>query len=156
MENKVNVSKDIPKPLAHYAVARRAGQMLYLAGIVAADPKRGIVINSYRDLEDEEGRALETGDMSVDYQEGRVAAQTWYIFSTMKKILEEYGTSLDNVLKLTTYMKDITQFPAYVRVRTMFFPENPPASTVVEIKELLPTNESLLEVEAVAYIPEGK
>jgi enamine deaminase RidA (YjgF/YER057c/UK114 family) len=155
LKNKVNVSRDIPKPLAHYAVARRAGQFLFLAGIVAADPKRGIVINSYRDLEDEAGKALETGDMSIDCQEGRVAAQTWYIFSTMKRILEENATSLDNVLKLTTYMKDVSQFPAYVRVRTMFFPENPPASTVVEIKRLLPTDESLLEVEAVAYIPEG-
>jgi enamine deaminase RidA (YjgF/YER057c/UK114 family) len=56
---------------------------------------------------------------------------------------------------LTQYFRDLRDFPAYNRIRTQFFPE-PPASTVVRVLELLPTPDSLLEVDAIAYIPEKR
>jgi enamine deaminase RidA (YjgF/YER057c/UK114 family) len=46
----------------------------------------------------------------------------------------------------------LRDFPIYNRIRTSFFAD-PPASTVVQISELLPTPETLLEVDATAYIP---
>jgi enamine deaminase RidA (YjgF/YER057c/UK114 family) len=65
------------------------------------------------------------------------------------------GGTLSDVVKLTQYFRDLRDFPAYNRIRTRFFPE-PPASTVVRVLELLPTPDSLLEVDAIAYIPEKK
>jgi 2-iminobutanoate/2-iminopropanoate deaminase len=56
---------------------------------------------------------------------------------------------------LTQYFRDLRDFPAYNRIRSQFFSE-PPASTVVRVLELLPTPDSLLEVDAIAYIPEKK
>ena len=41
-------------------------------------------------------------------------------------------------------------FPGYHRVRKATFPEDPPPATVVEIKELLPTAETLLEIQITA------
>jgi 2-iminobutanoate/2-iminopropanoate deaminase len=46
----------------------------------------------------------------------------------------------------------LRDFPIYNRIRATFF-EMPPASTVVQVSELLPSPDTLLEVEAVAYIP---
>jgi enamine deaminase RidA (YjgF/YER057c/UK114 family) len=70
-------------------------------------------------------------------------------------VLQEVGGTMDDVVSLTQYFIDLRDFPIYNRIRATYFP-NPPASTVVRVAELLPTPESLLEVQAVAYIPERR
>ena len=71
---------EVATPLARYAPFRRAGDLVIFAGIVAADPTRGIVIKGYADLPaDLRKRAGETGEMSVDTKDGPIAAQSWYI-----------------------------------------------------------------------------
>ncbi len=140
-------------PLARYAPFRRAGDLVIFAGIVAADPARGIVIKSYADLPpDLRKQAGETGEMSVDTKDGPIAAQSWYILDNLRKTVEAAGGTLNDVVKLTQYFRDLRDFPIYNRIRAQFFAD-PPASTVVRVLELLPTPDSLLEVDATAYIP---
>ena len=92
--------------------------------------------------------------MSTDAQEGPIAAQSWMILENLRKTVQAAGGTLDDVVKLTQYFRDMRDFPIYNRIRAMYFPGEPPASTVVRVLELLPTNDSLLEVEAIAHIPE--
>lgn len=147
---------EVATPLARYAPFRRAGDLVIFAGIVAADPTRGIVIKGYADLPaDLRKRAGETGEMSVDTKDGPIAAQSWYILENLRQTVAAAGGKLSDVVKLTQYFRDLHDFPAYNRIRTQFFSE-PPASTVVRVLELLPTPDSLLEVDAIAYIPEKK
>jgi enamine deaminase RidA (YjgF/YER057c/UK114 family) len=56
------------------------------------------------------------------------------------------------VVKLTQYFRNLRDFPIYNRVRATFF-SDPPASTVVQVSELLPSPDALVEVEAMAFIP---
>jgi enamine deaminase RidA (YjgF/YER057c/UK114 family) len=93
--------------------------------------------------------------MSSDAKDGPIAAQSWFVLTRLRKTVEAAGGSLDDVVKLTQYFRDLRDFPIYNRIRATFF-RDPPASTVVRVLELLPTEESLLEVEAVAYIPERR
>ena len=44
------MTAEVALPLARYAPFRRAGDLVLFAGIVAADPTRGIVIKGYADL----------------------------------------------------------------------------------------------------------
>jgi enamine deaminase RidA (YjgF/YER057c/UK114 family) len=44
------MTAEVAAPLARYAPFRRAGDLVFFAGIVAADPARGIVIRGYADL----------------------------------------------------------------------------------------------------------
>ena len=68
------MTTEIARPLSRYAQFRRAGDLVYFAGIVAADPARGIVIRGYADLPANlREQAGETGDMSTDNKEGRSA-----------------------------------------------------------------------------------
>ncbi|HEX9903453.1 MAG TPA: RidA family protein [Propylenella sp.] len=144
----------IAKPLANYAPYRRAGDLVYFAGIVAADPDRGRVITSYADLPADVARSLgATGEMSVDSKEAPITAQSWYILDRLRQTVAEAGGSLADVVKLTQYFTDLRDFPIYNRIRRSFFGDTPPASTVVRVVELLPTPESRLEVEAIAHIP---
>jgi 2-iminobutanoate/2-iminopropanoate deaminase len=60
---------------------------------------------------------------------------------------------MSDVVKLVQYFRDVDQFPYYARVRKLFFTGEPPVSTVVEVSEMLPTAQILIEVEATAYLP---
>jgi enamine deaminase RidA (YjgF/YER057c/UK114 family) len=146
---------DIATPLANYAPYRRAGDLVYFAGIIAADTSRGIVVNGFSDLPAEVRAELgETGEMSTDAKTGPILAQSWFILDSLRKTVAAAGGTLDDVVNLTQYFTDLSDFPLYNQVRTTFFP-NPPASTCVRVLELLPTPVSRLEVQAVAYIPES-
>ena len=147
----------IAKPLAGYSPYRRAGDLVYFAGIVAADPDRNRVITSYADLPAGVAKTIgASGEMSVDSKEAPIAAQSWFILERLRQTIEDAGGSLSDVVKLTQYFVDLRDFPIYNRIRRMFFPVEPPASTVIRVVELLPTPESRLEVEAIAYIPTSR
>jgi len=94
--------------------------------------------------------------MSTDSKDGPIAAQSWYVLDNLSKTVAAAGGSLDDVVKLTQYFRTLRDFPIYNRIRAQFFEGEPPASTVLRVVELLPTPDSLLEVEAIAYIPEAR
>ncbi len=147
------MSPDLLPPLANYAPYRRAGDLVYLAGIIAVDTAAGRTVKGYDDIPEEARKALgATGEMSVDSKDGPIAAQSWFIMEQLKRTVEDAGGTLADIVNLTQYFLDLRDFPIYNRIRATFF-EMPPASTVVQVSELLPTPETLLEVEAVAHIP---
>lgn len=149
-------NKAIAQPLSRYAPFRRAADLVYFSGIVAADPATGRIIKGYADLPKHARKeAGEIGEMSSDLKDGPIAAQSWFILDMLRKTVSAAGGTLDDVVKLTQYFRDLRDFPIYNRIRATFFAD-PPASTVVRVLELLPTPDSLLEVEAVAYIPKRK
>lgn len=94
----------------------------------------------------------------VDYDDrgqpghvGDFAAQARATFSALKAHVEAAGGTLENVVKLTTYLVDIRHRTELVPVRREFFGEKAPASTLVGVTALaLPG--WLIEVEAVAVI----
>lgn len=148
------MSSEIARPLARYAAYRRAGDYVFLSGVIAVDPAAGKVIRGYQDIPPSARKRLgETGEFSVDIKEGPILAQSWYIFNTIQQTVEDAGGQLQDVFKLVQYFQDLRDFPLYSRVRTLFFPGDPPASTIVEVSGMLPTPEVIVEVEATAYIP---
>jgi len=87
----------------YFYLVTKAGPFLLVAGQIAYDPERNIVIKGYRDLPDEEGRRLATGRTHTDEREGRIISQAWFILNNTKKILEELGSSMDNILSTHIY-----------------------------------------------------
>jgi enamine deaminase RidA (YjgF/YER057c/UK114 family) len=152
----MTAQSDVAKPLSRYAPFRRAGDLVIFAGITAADPDRGIVIRGYADLPPQLRRQTdETGEMSTDAKDGPITAQSWFVLDRLRSTVAAAGGTLDDVVKLTQYFCNLRDFPIYNTVRAKFF-RDPPASTVVRVVELLPTPDVLLEVEAIAHIPEKR
>lgn len=141
--------------LANYSAYRRAGDLVYFSGLIAADPvKRGLVLG-FSDLPESDREAAgETGLMSVDAINGPMAAQTWHIFRTLSALLGEVGGALEDVVHLNQYFTDIREFPVYSQVRDSFF-DVPPASTCLEVSRMLPSPDMCIEVQATAYVPLG-
>ncbi|MGH9206013.1 MAG: RidA family protein [Acidimicrobiales bacterium] len=88
--------------------------------------------------------------LSVDAREEGIVSQTWAIFDITRKHLEAEGLTLANIAHLTVFFTDLRDFPGYHRVRLSIFPHDPPPATVVEVSELLPTRETLLEIDVIA------
>lgn len=149
------MSKSAPgAPLARYAAWKRRGDFIFLSGVIAVDAAAGSVVSGYDDLpEDVQRRLGRSGEFSIDVFEGPIAAQSWFVLDRIRVLMEEAGGSMGDVFKLVQYFRDLRDYPGYARVRRLFFPEEPPVSTVVEVSGMLPSRAVLVEVEATAYLP---
>ncbi|MBC7435239.1 MAG: RidA family protein [Bdellovibrionales bacterium] len=148
------------KPMANYAAARRAGDFVFASGVVAVDPARKAIVQSYDELPPEAVKALQTlgyatGQMSVDIYEAPAVAQSWFVLERIRQIAAEHGAAMHDVIKLVQYFRDLRHYPFYNRVRGLFYPGEPPVSTVVEVARFMPGDSALIEVEATIYIPKA-
>jgi enamine deaminase RidA (YjgF/YER057c/UK114 family) len=81
-------------------------------------------------------------------------AQAVQIFENLKSALAAVGATFDHVVKLTYYYLDITQIQVVRDVRNRYINVNqPPASAALEVTRLY-RPECLLEIEAIAVIPD--
>ncbi|QNL52560.1 RidA family protein [Olivibacter sp. SDN3] len=83
------------------------------------------------------------------------AKQTEQVFQNIKNIIETAGGTMDNLVKLGFFVTDISQLQQLRSVRDTFInTEQPPASTLVEVKGLV-HKDLLIEIEATAIVPKG-
>lgn len=124
-----NIVSEQAKPVSNYQVATRqeSGRLVYISGQVAWDTAGNIV------------------------GKGDIVAQAQQVFGNLRQVLEEAGGGLDNLLKITTYVTDINDYPAVVDVRKAFFPDGLPASTLIVVESLF-DRDWLLEVEGIAAV----
>jgi len=148
------------QPMAHYAAARRAGDFVFVSGVVAVDPVRQAVAQRYDELPAEAIAALRglgyvTGQMSVDMYEAPAVVQSWLVLERIRALAVEHGGSMASAIKLVQYFRDLRHYAFYNRVRGLFYPNEPPVSTVVEVSRFMPSDAALIEVEATFYIPQS-
>jgi enamine deaminase RidA (YjgF/YER057c/UK114 family) len=141
------------KPLARYSAYRRCGDWLLLSGVIAVDPAANRIVKGYDDIPPEAQALLgRSHEFSTDYREGPILAQSWAVLEGIRTTVESAGARMDQVVKLVQYFRHLDHFPHYSRVRKMFFPGVPPASTVVEVSGMLPSPDILIEVEATVWL----
>jgi 2-iminobutanoate/2-iminopropanoate deaminase len=116
-----------------YAPAVRvdSGPLLFLSGQVA----RGA-----------DGSLVGRDDLTVQARQA---------FHNLRDLLEASGASVNDVIKLTYFVKDMSQWPKVATVRAEFFHSYLPASTTVEVSRLY-NEDYLIEIEAVAVIPKHR
>jgi enamine deaminase RidA (YjgF/YER057c/UK114 family) len=113
-----------------HVVEVKGGRTLYIAGQIALD---------------KDGNLVGRGDFR---------AQVKQVFENLKARLEEGGATFKDVVKLNYYLTDASDLQALRDTRNSYInTENPPASTLVVVKQLV-REEFLLEVEAVAVVSE--
>ena len=82
---------------------------------------------------------------------GDIRAQTRRVCELLQTAVRAAGGELKDLMRVDVYVRDITQFAAIHEVRREFFPENAPASTMVEVSRLV-DERSLIEISAIAVI----
>jgi len=117
------------KPVANYKLATRldGGRLLYISGQVAWDASGNIV------------------------GKGDVRAQARQTFENLRGVLQAAGGDLSSLMKITTYITKIEDFPAVAEARSTVFSGELPASTLIVVKSLFHPD-FLIEVEGVAAV----
>jgi len=121
----VQVNPAAPNP--NLSVATKFGNLVFVSG--------------------QTGRHPVTGEVGKDIRE-----QTRNVLERIKLILGAAGTSLDNVLTVTTHVTRREDVPAYNEEYAKYFPTNKPARTTVSA--MLNSPEILVEITVTACIPD--
>ena len=115
-----------PKAIGPYSQAIIHNGLIFASGQIPLDPSTGQLID------------------------GDVAAQTARVLENLKAVLGAAGSSLDQVLKTTVYLKDMGEFPRMNEVYARYFPSGAPARATVEVARL--PRDVRVEIDAIAYV----
>ncbi len=126
MKKQIITTDKAPKAIGPYSAAVRVGNFVYTAGQIGIDPATGELVS------------------------GGIEAETRQVLTNLKHVLEAAGSSLDNVVKTTVFLRDINDFARMNAVYAEFFPENPPARSAVQAAAL--PKGVAVEIEAVAFV----
>ena len=121
------VHVDIARANPNLSLATRFGNLVFVAG--------------------QTGRHPVTGELGADIRE-----QTRNTLERIRAILQQAGSSLDNVLTATTYLTRREDLDAYNAEYASYFPTNKPARTTVTVASLN-APELLIEITVIACIP---
>ena len=87
---------------------------------------------------------------TMELVEGDIQVQTKVVMDNLQAVLEEAGSSYENVLKTTCYLSDMDNFVAFNEIYAQYFKaQTAPARATVAVKTL-PKN-VLVEVDAIAF-----
>ena len=110
--------------------AVQVGDTIYVSGQGPLDP---------------EGQLVGAGDM---------AAQSRQVFANIRAVLAEAGATMDDVVKITSFITDTSRYAEYAAARAEAFPNQIPASSTVTVADLVLPG-MLVEVEAIAVPGSG-
>lgn len=127
MQNIV-ATESAPKAIGPYSQAVVYHGLAYLSGQIPLDPATGQMV------------------------EGDVAAQTERVLQNLGAVLDAAGSSFEQVLKTTVFLKDMGDFPKMNEVYARYFAANAPARATVEVARL--PRDARVEIECIASVPE--
>ena len=113
-----------------FAMGVQVGDTIYVSGHVSQDA---------------DGNIVGEGDMTV---------QTRQVFASIEEVLAEAGSTMEDVVKITTYITDMSRYAEFSAVRAEVFPNAGMASATVACSELV-RPEFLVEVETIAVKGSG-
>ena len=122
MKNVISTDK-APAAIGPYSQAIEVNGMVYTSGIIPVDPA--------------------TGNIPEESKEQAKQALT-----NLSNLLQAAGTSMDNVIKTTVFIKEMNDFVAINEVYATYFTGAFPARSCVEVARL--PKDVMLEIEAIA------
>jgi len=141
MDESIKHSKNAPEPVGSYPHARKMGNLLFLSGV--GPRKKG--------TKEIPGVKLDGGGELISYD---IEAQCHSVFQNVRLILEESGSSWDQLIDVTVFLTNMKDdFETYNRIYSDYFMTNQPCRTTVEVNAL-PTLIAI-ELKCIATIGDG-
>ena len=123
MDRQVISTASAPAAIGPYSQAVRAGGVVYLSGQIALDPATGQLVD------------------------GGIEAQAHRAFQNLKAVCEAAGGTLDQCVKLTLFLTDLSTFPVVNEIMQQYFAAPFPARSTVGVANL--PRGAVFEVEAI-------
>lgn len=115
-----------PSAIGPYSQAIKVDGFLYTSGVIPLDPESMEVVGS------------------------TIEEQTERVMESLKRLLEDAGGHLGDVVKTTCFLTDLADFTAFNEVYARYFGDSKPARSTVEVAAL--PKASMVEVDAIAII----
>jgi len=113
-----------PRAIGPYSQAIRANGFVFVSGQVSIDPVTNTLVS------------------------GDVGAQTERVLQNLSGILKAAGSSLQQVVRATVFLKNMNDFAAMNEVYGKHFSSQPPARSTVEVARL--PKDVLVEIDVIA------
>ena len=113
---------DAPKAIGTYSQAVAAGNTIYLSGQIGLDPQ--------------------TMEMTEGFD-----AQAHRVFANLRAVAAASGGTLDDIVKLTVFLSDLTNFVKLNEIMAQYFTNPYPARSAVGVSQL--PRGALVEIEAI-------
>jgi 2-iminobutanoate/2-iminopropanoate deaminase len=126
MKKRVIHTDKAPKAIGPYSQAIQAGNFLFLSGQLPLDPVTGELVK------------------------GDIRQQTQRVLANLKGILESQKLGMEDVVKVTIFLKDMGNFSQVNEVYATYFPSSPPARSTVEVARL--PRDADIEIEVIAIL----
>jgi len=126
-------TSELSAPSGHFSqavVAPAQGRMVFISGMTARDT---------------DGRVVGPGDIDK---------QTRQVCENLKRAMSAAGGTLDDVVRVDVFVRNIEHFDAIHRVRREYFTAVAPASTMLEISKMV-SPDMLIEINAIAVVDDG-
>jgi len=120
---KIISTDKAPAAIGPYSQAVQFGNLLFVSGQIALDPKTGQLV------------------------EGGIETQTRQVLENLKAIIEGAGLTLQNVLKCSCFLNNMENFAKFNSVYDSYFKQSLPARETVEVARL--PKDVLVEVSAI-------
>ncbi len=130
MNNKIIYSDKAPKPIGPYSQAVIIDKFIFLSGQI--------------------GISVETGNLVA----GGVVEETKQIFKHFKAVLAAANASVDDIIKTTVYMTDLSKFSEMNNIYNEQFTKDYPARATVQVSAL--PRGACVEIEAIALVNDSK
>ncbi|MBJ79565.1 MAG: reactive intermediate/imine deaminase [Nitrospinae bacterium] len=124
MKKRIIQTDQAPAAIGPYSQAVRVGNFLYTSGQIALDPQSG------------------------EFLSGEIEQETERTIENISAILKAGGLSLDNVIKTTVYLTDLSHFARMNHIYEKYFSGNKPARACVQVAAL--PKGAKVEIEAIA------
>ncbi len=125
MQKEIISTSKAPSAIGPYSQGIKIGEMVFTSGQIPVNPATGEVVTE-------------------------IKAATRQSLENVKAGLEEAGSSLEKVVKVVVFIKDMNDFGQVNEVYGEYFNENPPARSCVEVARL--PKDCVIEIEAVATV----
>lgn len=122
---RVIQTSQAPAAIGPYSQGLVVNNMLYSSGQIPLKPNGELVV-------------------------GSVEKQTEQVLKNIDAVLKEAGSSRENVIKTTVFIKDMNDFPLMNAVYDKYFSGHKPARSCVEVARL--PKDVLVEIEVVALV----
>lgn len=127
MKKEIVFTDKATKPTAWYAQAVKHGNLVFLAGACGDDPETGEIVGG-----------------------GDIKLETRAAMENIKNTIEATGGTLDSIVKIQVYVKDLSMLADFNEVYKTYFPENPPARIAMSVKDFM--GGANLEIDGIAIL----
>ena len=123
LQKEIISTNNAPSAIGPYSQGIKIGDMIFTSGQIPVNPATGEIVTEIKEA-------------------------TKQSLENVKAILEQAGSSLEKVVKVVVFIKDMNDFAQVNEVYGEYFTENPPARSCVEVARL--PKDAKVEIEAIA------